>query len=413
MDAPTEDRGFDDGDGLQMGMPIKHWNRVGSQQTVIEDGMGRCVGLGVKDAEGLNTRCVGFGVKDADSSKRCVGLGVKDADRSIRCVGLGLIEVLMLGLLQIGASEGQSKSVGSQQSASCPVGIGVIDAEQMGANDGHVMSRGSQHAFGGIEGPPPGGQRGTKSGQGNFAGSQHAPAGNEGMAVGHRGTVESEHCVRDGSQQSRRAVMDAEAEGQMGAPVGQSIFVGSQQFIGGIDGRLDIDAVEAVEVQMGMFTVEQSTREGSQHGAGYCVGFALIEPEKDGRGVDAGVLETEGQIMDEAAQFIVAGSQHPPLPVLPVLPLPVLEVFFAVIVGDCVGRDVDAEVIEAEGQIIESEGQFIVIGSQHEPVGDLGVGVGVGVGVNDGQIGIAGSQRILVGSQHPLSKGVALAETSR
>ena len=320
----------------------------------------------------------------------------------------------MLGL-QMGTSEGQSTIVESQQSL---VGTGVIDAEQMGANDGHVMSRGSQHASGGIEGspvPPPGGQRGTKSGQGNFAGSQHAPAGNEGMAVGHRGTVESEHCMREGSQQSRRAVIDAEAEGQMGAPDGQSIFVGSQQFIGGIDGRLDM---EAVEVQMGMFTVEQSTRKGSQHGAGYCVGFALIDPEKDGRDVDTGVLETDGQIMDEAAQFIVVGSQHPLLPPVlpvpvPVLPLPALEVFFAVVVGDCVGRDVDAEVIEAEGQITESEGQFIVMGSQHEPVGDLGVGVGVGVGVIDGQIGIAGSQRILVGSQHPLSKGVALAETSR
>ncbi len=86
------------------------------------------------------------------------------------------------------------------------------------------------------------------------------------------------------------------------------------------------------------------------------------------------------------------------------LPLPVLELFFAVIVGDCVGRAVEAELVEAEGQIIESEGQFIVMGSQHEPAGDLvvGVGVGVGVGVIDGQIGIAGSQSILVGSQHSL-----------
>lgn len=57
VDAPTEDRGIEDGDGLQMGIPIKHWNRVGSQQTIdIEDGMGRCVGLGVKDADRLNTR---------------------------------------------------------------------------------------------------------------------------------------------------------------------------------------------------------------------------------------------------------------------------------------------------------------------------------------------------------------------
>ncbi len=87
------------------------------------------------------------------------------------------------------------------------------------------------------------------------------------------------------------------------------------------------------------------------------------------------------------------------------------EVFFAVILGDCVGREVETEVIEAEGQITVSDGQFVVMGSQQEPVGDLGVGVGVGV--IDGQIGIAGSHCILLGSQHPLSNGVALAETSR
>lgn len=118
---PTTLDGRGDGVGLQMGIPIKHWNRVGSQHPIIiEDGIGRGVGLEVKDADGLNTRCVGLEVKDADGlNTRCVGLGVKDADRSnIRCVGLGLIDVLMLGLPQIGASEGQSKSVGSQQSAS-------------------------------------------------------------------------------------------------------------------------------------------------------------------------------------------------------------------------------------------------------------------------------------------------------
>ena len=94
------------------------------------------------------------------------------------------------------------------------------------------------------------------------------------------------------------------------------------------------------------------------------------------------------------------------LPVLPELLLLLLPVVsFTVILGDCVGRDVEAEVMEAEGQIIESDGQFVVMGSQQEPAGDLGV--------IDGQIGTAGSQRILVGSQHPLSKGVALEETSR
>jgi hypothetical protein len=69
--------------GLQIGMPRKHWNFVGSQHPVIEEGSGRGVGLDVNDELKL---------------KRCVGLGVLDS----------------LGL-QRGASEGQSKSVGSQQ----------------------------------------------------------------------------------------------------------------------------------------------------------------------------------------------------------------------------------------------------------------------------------------------------------
>jgi hypothetical protein len=326
----------------------------------------------------------------------------------------------MLGLLQISASEGQSTIVESQQSSTCIVGmgLGLID-EQTGTNDGQFTSRGSQHASGGIEGspvPPPGGQRGTKSGQRNLAGSQHAPSGNEGiglldaLCVGHTGTVESAHCMRDGSQQADegRVVMEAEAEGQIGAPVGQSIFVGSQQSIGGngcIDGRPDIDAVDEGQAQ--------SIRFGSQQGTAFCVGFALGDPEKEGRRVYADVMEAEGQIMDEAAQFIVVGSQHPPLPV-PVLPVLLLLLLlpaesFAVILGDCVGREVEMEVIEAEGQITVSDGQFVVMGSQQEPVGDLGVGVGL----IDGQIGIAGSHCILVGSQHPLSKGVALEETSR
>lgn len=87
--TPIEGRG--DGVGLQIGIPIKHWNRLGSQHAIImEDGIGRGVGLGVNDADGL-------------------GLGVKDADISnTRCVGFGVIDALMLALSQIGAVEGQS-----------------------------------------------------------------------------------------------------------------------------------------------------------------------------------------------------------------------------------------------------------------------------------------------------------------
>jgi hypothetical protein len=103
------------------------------------------------------------------------------------------------------------------------------------------------------------------------------------------------------------AEAEAEAEGQMGAPVGrQSIFVGSQQSIGGLggldgldgldglEGRPDIDAVE--EGQMGAFTVEQSIRFGSQQGTEFCVGFALADPEKEGRRVYADVMEAEGHM---------------------------------------------------------------------------------------------------------------------
>lgn len=195
---------------------------------IIDEGIGRGVGFEVKEADRLRRgRCEGFEVKEADGAR----------------MGLAVIDALMLGL-QIGASAGQSKSVGSQQSASCPVGIGVIDAEgeQTGANDGHVINRGSQHASGGIEGspvPPPGGHSGTKSGQGNFAGSQHAPAGNEGIGVfdalceGQIGTTESVHCIRVGSQHASRGRLVTDAEGQMGAPTGQSIFIGSQHCMGG------------------------------------------------------------------------------------------------------------------------------------------------------------------------------------
>lgn len=188
--------GMGEGVGLQIGIPRRHWNRVGSQHPVIVEGMGRGVGLDVKEALKLNTG-------------RCVGLGVMDA----------------LGLHR-GASEGHSKSVGSQQSISCMVGIGVIEADalQIGANDGQVINRGSQHASGGIEGnpvPPPGGHCGTKSGHGNFAGSQHAPAGKEGMPVlealidGQIGCVASVHCIRDGSQQASGGRAVEEAEGQI------------------------------------------------------------------------------------------------------------------------------------------------------------------------------------------------------
>ena len=132
--------GIGEGVGLQIGMPRKHWNRVGSQHPVIVEGMGRGVGLDVNEALMLN-RCVGLDVKEALklNTGRCVGLGVMDA----------------LGLHR-GASEGQSKSAGSQQSISCMVGMGVMvaDALQIGANEGQVINLGSQHASAGIEGNP-------------------------------------------------------------------------------------------------------------------------------------------------------------------------------------------------------------------------------------------------------------------
>ena len=101
------------------------------------------------------------------------------------------------------------------------VGIGVMEG-QIGANEGHVINRGSQQASGGMEGNPvplPGGHCGTKSGHGNFAGSQHAPAGNDGMPVldalieGQIGCETSVHRIREGSQQAsgERGVLEAES----------------------------------------------------------------------------------------------------------------------------------------------------------------------------------------------------------
>lgn len=198
------------GVGLQIGIPIKHWNRVGLQHPVIVEGIGRGVGFGV-NVELILNRCVGLEVNEALrlGTGRWVGLGVMDS----------------LGL-QSGASEGQSKIVGSQQSISCMVGMGVMEAEgeQIGANDGHIINRGSQHASGGTDGnpvPPPGGHCGTKSGHGNFAGSQQAPAGNDGIPVldalmdGQIGSEASVHCMRVGSQQPLEGRIVMEADGQI------------------------------------------------------------------------------------------------------------------------------------------------------------------------------------------------------
>ena len=55
-------------------------------------------------------------------------------------------------------------------------------------------------------------------------------------------------------------------------------------------------------------------RVGSQQGTGFSVGIAVIDPENDGRDVGAAVMEAEGQRNEPAAQFIVVGSQHAPLP---------------------------------------------------------------------------------------------------
>lgn len=103
--------GFGDTLGLQISMPNRHLNFIGSQQSISVEGIGRIVGFAENDALILNTRCVGFGVIDSDGLHR-------------------------------GASEGQSNSFGSQQSALWKEGIGVIVPEglQMGANCGHVLS---------------------------------------------------------------------------------------------------------------------------------------------------------------------------------------------------------------------------------------------------------------------------------
>jgi hypothetical protein len=128
---------------LHSNIPIKHWNREGSQHPINEDGIGRGDGLGVTDVE------------------------------------------------QIGAIEGRVNRVGSQHVISSKlfinVGIGVYVTLQIGANEGHIENAGSQHAPLGMVGnpvPPPG-HCGTKSGHGNFSGSQHAPlgiGGNDGIA---------------------------------------------------------------------------------------------------------------------------------------------------------------------------------------------------------------------------------------
>ena len=106
------------------------------------------------------------------------------------------------------------------------VGMGVMEADggQIGANEGHIINRGSQHASGGTDGNPvpvPGGHCGTKSGHGNFAGSQQASAGNDGIPVldalmdGQIGSEASVHCMRVGSQQPLEGRVVMEADGQM------------------------------------------------------------------------------------------------------------------------------------------------------------------------------------------------------
>lgn len=180
----------------------------------------------------------------------------------------------------------------------------------------------------------------------------------------------------------------------MAVPAGQSIFIGSQQSVGG-RGRPVIDAL--IDGQMGCDALH-CMRVGSQQGTGFSVGLAVIDPENDGREVGAAVMEAEGQRNEPFAQFIVIGSQHCPC--------------FTVIEGDCVGRGVFADVIDADGQIKEPDGQSTIVGSQHcdeLPLPLLGVCVMEG----DGQIGKADVHCIFVGSQHPVLIGVVLAEISR
>lgn len=86
-----------------------------------------------------------------------MGLGVKDA----------------LGDVNSHKDGSDAQSRGGKE------GRGVMDCEGLhrGTKSGHVVSAGSQQAFGGSEGrlvPVPGGHCGTKSGHGNFSGSQHA-----------------------------------------------------------------------------------------------------------------------------------------------------------------------------------------------------------------------------------------------
>lgn len=137
---------------------------------------------------------------------------------------------------------------------------------------------------------------------------------------------------------------------------------------------------------------------GSQHPVPvpvllFIVSFAVVVAVSVGRCEGTGVIDAEGQINEDAAQFMVAGSQQV-----------LLYESFADIVGDCVGRGVDADVMDADGQITESDGQFIVIGSQHEPepAGDLGVCVveGVAAAMRSEQSGSPGEHDPREGSQH-------------
>jgi hypothetical protein len=141
-------------------------------------------------------------------------------------------------------------------------------------------------------------------------------------------------------------------------------------------------------------------RVGSQHGTGFSVGNPVIEPDIEGREVGAEVMEAEGHTGIADVQFITIGSQHAP------------GASFCVVEGESEARCDGTDVMDADGQINAFASQFIVVGSQQEvpePPDCLGVVVAEEVG----QIGISDVHCILVGSQHPVFIGVGLAEISR
>lgn len=123
-------------------------------------------------------------------------------------------------------------------------------------------------------------------------------------------------------------------EGQMGCEEEHCIRVGSQQSMGGLEGRpvIETDGEGAADIE----------------------GLPEIDADIEGRDDGAEDMEAEGQIKEPAGQFASVGSQH----TAPVLFDPL--VYLAV----------DEGVIE--GQMFIDDVHCIFVGSQHPPEGDIG-----------------------------------------